>query len=109
MELSPLDPHMYVFTSLAGTAHAAAGQYDKAIELCRRSLRENRMYSSTHRILAIALALSGRIDEAHRAAGDLLALEPTLTVSGFRQRYPGSASAHAELFCEALARAGVPR
>ena len=109
MELSPLDPHMYVFASLAGTAHAAAGLYDKAIELCRRSLRENRMYSSTHRILAIALALSGRIDEARRVVGDLLALEPTLTVSGFRQRYPGSASAHAELFCEALASVGVPR
>lgn len=109
MELSPLDPHMYVFTSLAGTAHAVAGKYDQAIELCRRSLRENRMYSSTHRILAISLALSGRMDEARRAGAELLALEPSATVSGFRQRYPGSTRAHAELFCEALAAAGVPR
>jgi len=109
IELSPLDPHMYVFTSLAGTAHAVAGQYDKAIELCRRSLRENRMYLATHRLLVIALALSGRTDDARAAVGELLALEPTLTVSGFRQRYPGTTSAHAELFCEALASAGVPR
>jgi adenylate cyclase len=109
IELSPLDPHMYIFTSLAGTAHVVAGQYDKAIELCRRSLRENRMYSSTHRILAIALALSGRIDEARRAGADLMALEPAATVSGFRQRYPGSVGAQTEIFCEALATAGVPR
>jgi len=57
----------------------------------------------------IALALSGRTDDARAAVGELLALEPTLTVSGFRQRYPGTTSAHAELFCEALASAGVPR
>ena len=109
IELSPLDPHRYAFTSLAGTAHAVGGRYDEAIELCRRSLRENRMYSSTHRILAIALALAGRVDEARGAAADLLALEPAATVAGFRQRYPGSSSAHAELFCEALATAGIPR
>jgi TolB-like protein/class 3 adenylate cyclase/Flp pilus assembly protein TadD len=107
-ELSPLDPHRYVFTSLASTAHAVAGRYDDAIALARRSLRENRMYASTHRLLVISLALAGHLDEAKRAAADLLALEPGLTVCGFRERYPGSGSAHAELFCAALAQAGVP-
>jgi hypothetical protein len=38
----------------------------------------------------------------------LLELEPGLTVVGFRRRYPGSASAHADLFSEALSRAGIP-
>jgi TolB-like protein/class 3 adenylate cyclase/Tfp pilus assembly protein PilF len=111
IELSPFDPHVHRFTSIAGTAHAVAGQYDKAIEYCRRSLWQNRMYRSTHRILTISLALSGRVEEARQAAADLLApeIEPGLTVSGFRNRYPGNASAHVDLFCEALASAGVPR
>jgi TolB-like protein/class 3 adenylate cyclase len=108
IELSPLDPHMYVFLAVAGTAHAVAGQYEKAIDLGRRSLRRNRMYLATHRLLAIALALAGRIDEARKATIELLSLEPELTVSRFRQRYPGSASAQAERFCAALAIAGVP-
>ena len=108
IELSPFDPLMYTFTSIAGTAHVVAGQYDKAIDFCRRSLRQNRMFASTHRILAISLALAGRVDEAREAAGELLKLEPTLTVSGFAQRYPGSASAQAKVFCEALTIAGVP-
>jgi tetratricopeptide (TPR) repeat protein len=108
VELSPFDPHMYVFLSLAGTAYSVAGRYDEAIELCRRSLRRNRMYLATHRMLAIALALSGRIDAARQAAAELMALEPRLTISGFRQRYPGSASPHVEQFCAALAMAGVP-
>jgi adenylate cyclase len=108
IELSPFDPHMYVFLSLAATAHAVAEKYDQAIDLCRRSLRRNRMYLATHRMLVISLALAGRIDEARQAAVELLALEPELTVSRFRLRYPGSASAHAETFCAALAMAGVP-
>lgn len=108
IELSPFDPHMYVFLAVAGTAHAVAGQYDKAIDLGRRSLRRNRMYLATHRLLVIALALSGRIEEARQAAAGLLELEPELTVARFRQRYPGSASLQTEQFCAALAIAGVP-
>jgi tetratricopeptide (TPR) repeat protein len=97
-----------MFTSIAGTAHAVAGLYDKAIELCRRSLRLNRMFASTHRILTLSLWLSGREDEARQAAAQLLKVEPTLTASGFLKRYPGSGSAHAKLFAEALSAAGIP-
>jgi adenylate cyclase len=107
IELSPFDPQMYMFTSIAGTAHAVAGLYDKAIELCRRSLRLNRMFASTHRILTLSLWLSGREQEAREAAAQLLKVEPTLTASGFLKRYPGSASAHAKVFAEALSAAGV--
>jgi len=109
IELSPFDPHMYTFTSIAGTAYAVAGQYDKAIEYCQRSLRENRMFASTHRILTISLALSGRVAEARQAAIELLAVEPGLTVSGFRHRYPGNLSGHTDQFCDGLVTAGVPR
>ena len=108
IELSPFDPLMYTFTSIAGTAHAVAGQYEKAIEFCRRSLRQNKMFVSTHRTLAISLALAGQVEDARAAGAELLKLEPTLTVGGFRSRYPGSASPQAALFAEGLALAGVP-
>lgn len=108
IELSPFDPHLYVFLAVAGTAHAVAGQHEQAIDLARQSLRRNRMYLATHRLFVIALALAGRTDEARRAAAELIALEPELTITRFRQRYPGSASAQAEIFCAALAKAGVP-
>ena len=108
IELSPFDPLMYTFTSIAGTAHAVAGEYDKAIEFCRRSLRQNRMFVSTHRTLAISLVLAGKVEEARAAGTELLSLEPTLTVSRFRSRYPGSGSPQGELFANALGIAGVP-
>lgn len=109
LDLSPFDPHKYIFTSLAGMAYAVDGQYDKAVELCRLSLQDNSTYTATHRLLIISLALSDRTEEARKAVAGLLKLEPELTVSGWRHRYPGSASAHANLFCEALGKAGVPQ
>jgi TolB-like protein/Tfp pilus assembly protein PilF len=109
IDLSPFDPRMYTFTSIAGTAHAAAGHYEKAIDFCRQSLRLNRMFASTHRILTVSLALAGHLEEARQAAADLLRTEPGLTVERFRARYPGNRSNHIVAFCEGLEMAGVPR
>jgi TolB-like protein/DNA-binding SARP family transcriptional activator len=108
MALSPYDPLMYAYNSYAGMAYLVDGQYERAIECALRSLRENRTYTAAHRLLVIALVLAGRENEARASTRRLLELEPGLTVAGFRRRYPGSASPHADLFCEALARAGIP-
>jgi len=107
MALSPYDPLMYAYNSYASIAYLVDGQYERAIECALRSLRENRTYTAAHRLLVIALVLAGRENEARASARRLLELEPGLTVAGFRRRYPGSASPQADLFCDALARAGV--
>ncbi len=108
MALSPYDPLMYAYSGIAGMAYLADGQYERVIECALRSLRENRTYTHAYRLLVMALVLAGREDEARASARRLLDLEPGLTVAGFRRRYPGSASPHADRFCDALARAGVP-
>jgi TolB-like protein/DNA-binding SARP family transcriptional activator len=106
--LSPYDPLMYAYSGIAGMAYLADGQYQRAVECALRSLRENRTYTHAYRLLVMALVLAGREAEARASAQGLLELEPGLTVAGFRRRYPGSASPHTDLFCEALARAGIP-
>jgi adenylate cyclase len=108
LSLSPLDPMMYYFTSAAGQANLIAERYERAIELSTRSLRENRLHTPTLRTLAASLVLSGRIDEARETVERLRALEPGLTVSAFRARYPGRDSPHAERFATALEAAGLP-
>jgi TolB-like protein/DNA-binding SARP family transcriptional activator len=108
MALSPYDPLMYAYSGIAGMAYLAGGQYERAIECALRSLRENRTYTHAYRLLVMALVLAGREEEARVPARRLLELEPGLTVASFRRRYPGSASPQADLFCDALARAGVP-
>ena len=107
-ELSPFDPNMYSFDSISAVAHAVAGNYETSIEYSRRSLRQNSMYAASHRTLAIALALAGRLDQARKAVDQLLTLEPGLTVSSFALRYPGRNATHAPVFYKALADAGVP-
>ncbi|HEU0157626.1 MAG TPA: BTAD domain-containing putative transcriptional regulator [Stellaceae bacterium] len=108
MALSPYDPLMYAYNAYAGMAYLVDGQHDRAVECALRSLRENRTYTAAHRLLVVALVLAGREHEGRSAARRLLELEPGLTVTGFRRRYPGNASPHADLFCDALTIAGIP-
>src|SRR5215472_4982913 len=98
---------MYAYTSTAGIAHLAARQYDRAIESLLRSLRENQTYTSTCRLLVIASQLAGKTEQARRTVHHLMQLEPGLTVAKFRERHP-SAAPQTELYCDALARAGLP-
>jgi adenylate cyclase len=108
IELSPFDPNLYSFTSLAAVAHLVAGNYDRSIELCRESLRQNAMFTSTYKTISIALTLRGKMDEARQAVDSLRTLEPNLTVRGFLEQYPGRDTNHAPLFASALANAGLP-
>lgn len=108
LSLSPLDPMTYYFHSLAGTANLVAEDYPRAIDFAERSLRENALHTPSLRCLAVGQALSGRMDEARATVSRLRGMEPGLTVSAFRERYPGRGSVHAERFAEALAAAGLP-
>ena len=76
IELSPLDPHRYYFAAIACGANAVAGNYEAAVEWGRKSLRENRCYTATHKLLTVAMMLAGREVEAREVAADLMQLEP---------------------------------
>jgi class 3 adenylate cyclase/tetratricopeptide (TPR) repeat protein len=108
LSLSPLDPMKYFFDSLAATAALANSNWQRSIELANRSLRGNRTHASTWRTLVGALVMAGRLPEARSAAQQLLSIEPGLTVSGFRERFPGRDGPMAEPLAAALAAAGVP-
>jgi TolB-like protein/class 3 adenylate cyclase/Flp pilus assembly protein TadD len=108
LSLSPLDPMIYYFNSLAGMANLIGERYDRAIELSMHSLRENRLHTPTLRTLAAALALSGRLDEARNTISMLRELEPGLTAGAVAARYPGRDSPHAARLIGALVDAGLP-
>jgi len=108
LSLSPLDPMIYYFNSLAGMANLISESYERAIDLSTRSLRENRLHTPTLRTLAAACVLSGRLGEAREAMRQLRELEPALTASALRARYPGRDSPQAGRFIGALVEAGLP-
>ena len=108
LSLSPLDPMMYYFNSLAGMANLIAERYERAIDLSTRSLRENRLHTPTLRTLAAAFVLCGRFEDARETMSRLRELEPALTASALRERYPGRDSPQAGRFIDALIEAGLP-
>ncbi|MEO7853355.1 MAG: adenylate/guanylate cyclase domain-containing protein [Rubrivivax sp.] len=108
LRLSPLDQHRFFYDSLAASAELAAGNYSRAIELARRSLRANRMHASTFRALAIGQWASGLHDDARATVAELMLIEPQLTVSNWLERSPSSAFAVGQMCADALRAAGVP-
>jgi adenylate cyclase len=108
LRLSPLDPLRYFYDSLAASAAVSAGDYPRAVELARRSLRANRTHTSTYRALAIAQALSGDIEGAKVSITQLLELDPQFTVTEFLKRSPSSQFSVGRLYADALLQAGLP-
>src|SRR5262245_37756360 len=109
MALTPYDPLMYAYTGIAGMAYLADGQYERAVECGLRCVQENKTYTHAYRLLAIALVLAGRAQEARTPMRELLQIDPGLTVARFRSRYPGRGCMTAEIYAAALAQAGLPR
>ncbi len=109
IRLSPLDPLKYYYDSLAATAALAARDYVSAITLAKKSLKANRMHSSTLRVLAIAYVELGSIDLASNAMRELLTLEPNLTVSQYMTRNPSGSFTTGQAWSRALKIAGLPQ
>ncbi len=108
ISLSPYDPLMCSYSAVAGMAYLADGQYERAVECGLRSIAQNKTYTAAYKLLILALVLAGREAEAQPYLPQLLKVEPGFTVERYRQRFPGSGTPTGQLYCEALARAGVP-
>lgn len=106
--LSPVDPARHFYESLLASAALSAGDFERAVTAALASLRINADHVSSHRVLAIAYACAGRMDDARRAVAGVLQREPELTVRSFVARSPGGRSGLASKFGEALAAAGLP-
>jgi adenylate cyclase len=108
LRLSPLDPLRYFYDSLAATAALANKDYGLALLLAKRSLKSNRMHTSTWRALTVAHIGLGEIDEAKEAGRRLLDLDPTFSVTRFLNQSPSANYVIGSEWSKALAVAGLP-
>jgi len=106
--LSPRDPRAWYMASAAALAHFAGGQYEEASACARRALSENPRFTRTLRVLAASQAKLGRIESATQVIGDLLKIEPDLTVTKLRWRLRHMDESLLRTFLEGLALAGLP-
>ena len=113
LRLSPRDTLAYIWMSIAGDAKNHLGSYEQAVEWFRRAIEANRNYPTVYFNLAAALALLGRLDEAHSAVRAGLALNPAFSISRAHAVRTARSDnptylAQLEPILEGLCRAGVP-
>ena len=67
------------------------------------------MHTSTLRAMALAQWLAGQHEDAKKTVGELMRVEPTLSVENYLKRHPAADYETGRIWAEALGNAGVPK
>jgi TolB-like protein/Tfp pilus assembly protein PilF len=106
--LNPRDPAaFYVLTGL-GMVSVLLGRHEEAVEFAARSAAVYSEWDATYFVLAMALAASGRSDEAHAAVSRLLELWPTVSIAHYRRMIPIRDPERLAILERNMRLAGVP-
>ena len=106
--LSPFDPNNFFRAVNIAVAHLAARRFEQAIEWADRALHGQARFVGAMRVKVVALAHLGHIDEVRAELSRVLAIDPKLTITGFRERPHFLAPEVRELFVTGLRLAGLP-
>lgn len=88
IQLSPRDPQLAEWYYQLAPTYIHETKYDEAVEWARRATQTNPNLRYPYRILAAALALSGKVGESRMVAGEMLRRYPKETITAFRTREP---------------------
>jgi tetratricopeptide (TPR) repeat protein len=111
LRLSPRDTSAYLWMGVAGVAKILLGSDEEAVTRLRCAIEMNRNFPRAYFWLAAALAQLNRLDEAKFTVQAGLALVPTYTVRGFRDRASNDHPtflAQRERIVEGMRKAGIP-
>ncbi len=109
LRLSPSDRSLFFSYFFLGLAHYSAGAYEEAIKWSRMSYSENPRYTANLRLLAVALAAVGKIDDARGVAQMLLDLEPGFSTKRYAaDRQPFQEGKTKQKYLIHLRSAGFP-
>jgi adenylate cyclase len=86
IQLSPRDPQLALWYYQLAVTYIHERRDDEALGWARRGMQVNPNVRYVYRILAAALALSGRVDEAKRVAAEMLRRYPNESVGAFLTR-----------------------
>jgi adenylate cyclase len=106
--LSPFDPYSFFYDSNIAVAHFAARRFEQTIEWADRALHDQPRLASAMRLNVAALAHLGHLDEARAELSRMLAIDPKLTIAGFRDLATIRAPEVLELYVAGLRLAGLP-
>jgi DNA-binding SARP family transcriptional activator/Tfp pilus assembly protein PilF len=107
-DLAPFDPYFRCWESMYTMAYTFKGDYEKAVNVGRRSVRASPEFSNGYKPLIAALGHLRRRREAKPYVEKLLALEPGFTVEHFGKIYPFRKPDDRKRYMQGLLLAGVP-
>jgi adenylate cyclase len=106
--LSPFDPYTFLYAVSIAIAHLVARRFGQAIEWADRALHDQPRAAAAMRVKVAALAHLGHRDEARAELSRALAIDPKLTIAGYREYAHFFAPEVLELFVTGLRLAGLP-
>jgi adenylate cyclase len=106
--LSPFDPYTYPYAINLAFANLAARRFELAVECADRALYDQPRLVSAMRVKVAALAHLGRLEEARIGLSRALAIDPKLTIAGYREYSHFMAPEVRELFVTGLRLASLP-
>jgi TolB-like protein len=108
MRLSPRDPSRRIMVSMMGTANFFLGRYEAAERLASEAAQLTDGHLPTLRLLAVSLALQGKLDQAGSVARRILGLDPSFRCSWVGDLIPLRRPEDLALYVEGLRLAGIP-
>ena len=109
--IGPLDPHVTVMHNGVTVGLGHAFMFKQDFEAClhwnRRALLEKPEWTSSRRLIQVALAHIGRVDAARKQVGELLKVQPNSSLARARTSIYRKGWMN-ELYQEGLRRAGLP-
>jgi adenylate cyclase len=105
LQMSPLDPRIFMAQRGMAAAHFLAGRYEEGSLWAKIAVQQNPNYVGAHRTLMACHAMAGRVEEARQAWAVARQLDPTQRIGRTsRFRRPKDI----QLIAEAFRIAGMP-
>ena len=108
IRVSPGDPGIFIYTTMAAFCHFFDGRNEMAIELAQRSIDIYPDWDSTYWAIVPALLRSNRMDEARSALKKLRELSPNITGNILRRILPFRDVNMLDEIVNGLIKAGLP-
>ena len=105
---SPLDPSIFSPQTGMAFAHFLAGRNEEASSWAATAVRRQPNFLAGQRVMMACHAMSGRVEEARQACMLVLQLDPTLRISGIKDRSPFRRAEDIERLAQAYRIAGMP-
>jgi adenylate cyclase len=104
--LNPIPPlYFYIFIAMA---YRMDEQYEKAIEFAQKGLSGNPDQLSPYLTLVASYSFLNRTEEAHKAAKEVLKIDPNFSLEYFYKSIPFKNQEAADSYIELLRKAGLP-